>query len=217
MVTARIPIQPFKLLLLAALLALGVWFLALELLYAATRDRAGESAIRTVSLIAHLCFATPLLLLPVFQFSRRIRMRWPVWHRRVGWVYLNSSIIAASLAIYLGLTFDSLGRRTPTVIFAILWLLFSIAALICAHRRAFAEHEQFVVRSYALALAFVFVRIMGEAEDVLFSFLPSKELRGVTREWLCFVLPLIAVEAWHSWLPALRATRSRSAGVSRAG
>jgi hypothetical protein len=210
MATARIPIKPFKLLLLATLFALGVWFLAQELVYAASRDRAGESSIRTAALIAHLTFATPLLLLPIFQFSRRIRMHWPTWHRRAGWLYLASAIIASTIAIYLGFTFESLGRRTPTVIFACLWLFFSIAALICARKRSFAAHEQFVVRSYAMALAFVFVRIMGETEDLLFSFLPDKELRGVTREWLCFVLPLLAVEIWNSWLPAVRAERIRS-------
>jgi hypothetical protein len=209
---AAMPVKPFKVLLLAALFGLGLWFLVDELLYAATRDRTGESAIRTTALIVHLVFAAPLLLLPVLQFSRRFRMRWPAWHRRAGWLYLVSAITASSLAIYLGLTFDSLGRRTPTVIFAALWLFFSNAALVCARRRAFTAHEQFVVRSYAMALAFVFVRIMGEAEDVLFAFLPSTELRGVTREWLCFVLPLLAVEAWYGWLPALRTARPRSGG-----
>lgn len=205
-----LPTQPFKWVLLAGLFLLGAWFLWHELAYAATRDRTGESAFRNVALIAHLTLATPLLLLPIVQFSRRVRMRWPAWHRRAGWLYLASAIGAASIAIYLGFTFDSLGRRTPTVIFAALWLFFSVAALVCARRRAFIAHEQFVIRSYAMALAFVFVRVMGAAEDSLFSFLPSQELRGVTREWLCFVLPLLAVELRNSWLPAMRASRPRS-------
>jgi len=209
MSTRELPIKPFKLLLLATLWLLGVWFLGHELVYAATRDRTGESAFRTAALITHATFTTPLLLFPIFQFSRRIRLRWPVWHRRAGWFYLVSAIIAASIAIYLGATFDSLGRRTPTVIFAVLWLFFTVAALVCARRRAFVAHEQFMIRSYAMAFAFAFVRLMGEAEDWLFPFLPSKELRGVTREWLCFVLPLLAIEFWNSWLPALRATRRR--------
>jgi hypothetical protein len=217
MSTEKLPIRPFKILLLVALFLLGVWFLWHELVYAVTRDRSGESALRTAALITHLTFATPLLLLPAFQFSRRLRMLWPVWHRRAGWLYLVSASIAAAIAIYLGFTFDSLGRRTPTIIFAALWLFFSVAALICARRRAFAAHEKFIIRSYAMALAFVFVRIMGEAEGFLFSFLPGKELRGVTREWLCFVLPLLAVEFWNSWLPAIRAARPRSTGPRSAG
>ena len=210
MVVANVAIKPFKLILLAALFILGIWFLGNELMYAVFRERTGETTVRTVALIVHLIFATPLLLLPPLQFSRRVRMRWPAWHRRVGRVYLASSIIAASLAIYLGLTFESLGRRTPVTLFAVVWLFFSVAAWVCARRRAFVAHEQFVVRSYAMALAFVLVRVMGEVEDVLFPFLPDTTLRGVTREWLCFVLPLLAVEAWHSWVPSLRTTRRTS-------
>jgi uncharacterized membrane protein len=209
MTTHALPFKPFKSLLLIALFVLGVWFLSRELVDAATRDRSGESALRNVALIVHLTFATPLLLLPIVQFSRRVRMRWPAWHRRAGWLYLVSAIIAASVAIYLGLTFDSLGRRTPTTIFAALWLFFSVAALISARRRAIAVHERFIIRSYAMALAFVFVRVMGQAEDTLFAFLPTAELRGVTREWLCFVLPLLAVEMWHTWLPAVRSATPR--------
>ncbi len=201
--TTRLPTLP-RWLLLGGLFALGVWFLSNELVYAITRDRAGEGALRNIALIAHLSFATPLLLLPIFQFSPRIRTRWPVMHRRVGWLYLVSAILASSIAIYLGMTFDSLGRRVPVTIFALAWLLFSIAALVCARRRMFIAHEQFVIRSYAMALAFVFVRVMGAAENSILAFLPSAELRGVTREWLCFVLPLIVVEAWISWWPTLR-------------
>lgn len=217
MVIAKLAVKPFKLLLLGILLALGVWFLSQELVYAAFRERTGESLIRTTALIARLAFATPLLLLPPFQFSRRVRMRWPLWHRRIGQFYLGSAILAASLAIYLGVTFDSLGRRTPVTIFAVVWLFFSVSALVSARRRSFVAHEQFVVRSYAMALAFVFVRVMGEFEDSLFSFLPDRTLRGVTREWLCFVLPLLVVEAWQSWLPALQAGFASSRMRKNAG
>lgn len=207
----KMPFKPFKLSLLAALFGLGVWFLTRELFDSATRDRTGESAIRTYALVTHLLFATPLLLLPPLQFSRRIRARWPMWHRRVGKLFLFSAITASSLAIYLGWTFESLGRRVPVTLFAVVWLFFSIAAWLTARQRSFKAHERFVVRTYALALAFVFVRVMGEAEASLFFFLPDPVMRGVTREWLCFVLPLLAVEAWYSWWPSLDPKQGRSA------
>jgi hypothetical protein len=212
-----VPARPLKLIILASLFLLGLWFLANEVAYSVTRDRSGETAVRTTALVTHMIFAAPLLLLPPVQFSRRIRMRWPILHRRLGQLYLVSALIAASLAIYLGLTFDSLGRRTPVVVFAIAWLFFSFAAFTCARRRLFAAHEKFVVRSYAMALAFVFVRVMGQGEDFLFAFLPDNELRGVTREWLCFVLPLLVVEGWQSWLPALRSDPRGSKRPESAG
>lgn len=208
-----LPPRPLKVLLLLILVSLSAWFLWEELHYAITRDRSGESAFRTGALIVHLAFAAPLLLLPPLQFSRRVRLRWPQWHRRMGRAYLVASLIAGSLAIYLGLTFDLIGRRVPVVLFAILWVAFSAAAWWCARHRVFAAHERFVVRSYTIAVAFVIVRVMGQAEDVLFPFMPDPQLRGVTREWLCFVVPLLAVEAWYSWWPALAAPRPRTAGA----
>lgn len=215
--SASLPPRPFKWLLLGALFALGVWFLGNELAYAFTRDRSAEPALRSYALITHLVFATPLLLLPPLQFSRRIRSRWPRWHRRAGQLYLSSAASAAAVAVYLGLTFQSVGRRVPLLLFSLLWLSFSIAAWVCARRRAFAAHEGFVVRSYAIALAFVFVRIMGEAQGLLFSFLPDRELSGVTREWLSFVLPLLAVEGWFSWWPAIRSPKPQAASPPNPG
>jgi hypothetical protein len=63
--------------------------------------------------------------------------------------------------------------------------------------------------SYAIALAFVFVRLLGEFQYVLFPFMPDQALRDATREWLSFVLPLIAVEAWCSWWPSIAVARHR--------
>jgi hypothetical protein len=200
----KLPHRPFKWLLLTALFCLGVWFLANEIAYAVTRDRAGEPMLRSAVLAAHLVSTLPLLLLPPWQFSRRVRARWPNWHRRAGQVYLAGAVVAAMGAMYLGLTFESAGRRVPLFVFATLWLAFSAAAWVCARRRAFAAHERFIVRSYAIALAFVFVRVMAEAQESMFAFLPDAELRGVTREWLSFVIPLLAVEGWYSWWPAVR-------------
>jgi hypothetical protein len=201
--------KPFKWLVLAALFGVGAVFLLSELAQSVTRDRAGQPAFRLMVLALHLAAALPLLLLPPIQFSRRFRARWPAWHRRAGKLYLACAIVAAIGAIYLGLTFAGLGSRVPLVLFAILWLAFSMAAWITARRRAFAVHERFVVRSYAIALAFVLVRVLGESQAVLLGFLPAVELRDATGEWLSFVVPLLIVEGWYSWWPSVAAARAR--------
>lgn len=213
------PAKPFKWLLLAMLVALGLWYAADAVIYAFVRERPiEESWVRTAASILHLAAATPLLLMAPLQFSRRLRARFPRGHRRIGRTYLGFAIVAALVAIYLGTTFERPGSRTPLLIFALLWLAFSVAAWVCALRGAFVAHERFVVRSYALALAFVFVRLLGEAQDVLFPFMQDQALRDTTREWLSFVLPLIVVETWHSWWPSLRAallTRATSVPNNR--
>lgn len=208
MARLRFAPRPFKWLLLSTLLGLGLWYALDAVIYAFLRERpAEESWMRTAGSFVHLAVATPLLLIAPLQFSRRVRARWPHWHRRVGRVYLSFAAVAAIGAMYLGATFERVGSRVPLVVFAILWLAFSLAAWTCARRRAFSAHERFVMRSYAIALAFVFVRLLGQFQDTLFPFMPDPELRDTTREWLSFVLPLIAVEGWCSWWPSLRGAR----------
>lgn len=213
----KVPRKPLKWLLLAVLVGLGSWYAGDAVVYAFVRDRPPEESwLRKAGSFVHLAVAAPLLLIAPLQFSRRVRARWSSWHRRIGRAYLGFAMIAALVAAYLGATLERAGSRTPLVIFALLWLAYSAAAWLCARRGAFAAHERFVVRSYALALAFVFVRLLGEFQDQLFPFMPDQALRDATREWLSFVLPLLAVETWYSWWPSLRAARHRRSPIAPA-
>lgn len=211
MANARIAPRPLKWALLAALLALGLWYAFDAVVYAFDRERLAHDAwYRTLSSYIHLAVATPLLLLAPFQLSRRVRARAPAWHRRIGRTFLSCSILAATGAVYLGATFERVGSRIPLVLFGTLWFAFSVSAWLTARRGLFPAHERFVVRSYALALAFVFVRLLGEFQDILFPFMLDQALRDTSREWLSFVLPLLAVETWYNWWPSLGVVRTRS-------
>lgn len=199
---------------LVALFLLGALYLGAELVYSASRDRSGFGVLENTVRFTHLLFTLPLLLLPILQFSRRIRVARPALHRRLGQLYLASAILAALGAFYLGLTFPEPGRRPPLTLFAGLWIFFSVAAWVAAVRRDFKGHARFVVRSYGVALAFVLVRVLGQLDPLLFGFLPSEEIRGVTREWVAFVVPLLLIEGSLSWLPAVR-RRPRRAEAAR--
>jgi uncharacterized membrane protein len=196
-----------KWLLWAVLVALSAWYLYDNVIYALFRDRSGESLGRTLSRFAHLVVAVPLLLIAPLQFSRRVRMRWPRWHRRAGQVYLVGAMIGALLAVYLGVTIRYEGSRIPLALFGVVWLGFSMAAWSCARRRDFVAHQRFMIRGYVLAMAFVWVRVMYDFQDELFPFIRNVDVRDTTREWLSFVAPLLVVETWLSWWPALDKAR----------
>jgi len=199
--------RPLKWLLWAVLVALSAWYLYDNVIYALFRDRSGESLGRTLSRFAHLVVAVPLLLIAPLQFSRRVRMRWPRWHRRAGQVYLVGAMIGALLAVYLGVTIRYEGSRIPLALFGVVWLGFSMAAWSCARRRDFVAHQRFMIRGYVLAMAFVWVRVMYDFQDELFPFIRNVDVRDTTREWLSFVAPLLVVETWLSWWPALDKAR----------
>ena len=204
--------------LLGFLFLAGLLYVAEELVYSTTRDRSDFGLFEEAMRLTHLVFTLPLLLVPILQFSSRLRSKRPGLHRALGRVYLTSTMVAALGALYLGLSFEEPGRRVPLVIFAGLWFYFAAAAWLAAYRRAFDVHARFVVRTYGIALAFVLVRVLGQLDTVLLGFIPSEEVRNVTREWLAFLLPLLLIEVGFHWGASKQARRKRhslSSGSAR--
>ena len=54
-----------------------------------------------------------------------------------------------------GATIEYEGSRIPLVLFGLVWFALSATAWRCAVRRDFGAHERFMIRGYALAMAFV--------------------------------------------------------------
>ena len=195
--------------LLSLLFLTGLLYVAAELLYSASRDRSDFGAFENAMRLTHLAFTLPLLLVPIVQFSSRLRSKRPGLHRALGRFYLGATMLAAIGAIYLGLGFDEPGRRVPLVIFAGLWFYFAVAAWLAAYRRTFDVHARFVVRTYGIALAFVLVRLLGQFDTSLLGSITNEEVRNVTREWLAFVVPLLLIEAGFHWRASGQAKRER--------
>jgi hypothetical protein len=61
-----------------------------------------------------------------------------------------------------------------------------------------------MIRSYALALVLVWLRVMYDFQEYLFFFVQDEQARDGTREWASWVIPLLVVEFWISWIPQLR-------------
>ena len=88
-------------------------------------------------------------------------------------------------------------------------MAFSGAAWVCAVKRDFANHRKFVIRSFTIGLAFIWVRILGLLDKQLFFFIDNQEARDTTQEFLSFVIPLLVVEAWLTWVPAMQSALRR--------
>lgn len=184
----------------------AAWFLADSFRFIAAREApTGETLWgRRVWYFAHVALAIPVLLIAPLQFAATLRARWPVLHRTLGRVYLTASLLAGVFAVHLGSTIATPETQVPLTLFALVWIGFALIAWQAARRQRFDLHRGFVIRATALALSFVWVRMMAAGDGVLLGFVENAELRAATRGWLSFVLPLLLVEAWLSWWPAAK-------------
>ena len=179
--------------------------------YAASDPDTGPLTPRILSIYVHGALAIPLLFVAPLQFHPGFRRRYPQAHRWTGRVFLITSILTAALAIVLALGYEFVGSRPALVIFGLLWIFFSACAWFCARRGDFAAHRAFMIRSVAVGFAFVWIRLSRVSQDWLFPFIEDAEMRSTVREYVCFIVPLLAVEIWLTYWPALKRAASQRA------
>jgi hypothetical protein len=200
------------LLIWSAIVLAASWFVYDSVVYVVTREpQPGATLLnRQIWYFSHMAIAMPILVIAPVQFLAGLRQARPDVHRWLGRAFLTSSIIAGALAMWLGATIQYQGSRIPLALFGLVWIGFSVAAWLCARKRDYANHRKFAIRSFAIGLAFVWVRILGNVESYVFPFIANQEVRDTSQEYLSFVLPLLVVELWLSWLPPVRAALRRT-------
>ena len=122
-----------------------------------------------VAVLAHYRLAffvhvySTMLVLPAgfLQFSRSLRTRFPVLHRSFGWLYsLVVLVFASTSGFWMGL-FANGGflSQLSFCLLALAWFYFTFQAVQYARRKQFVRHRNFMIRSFALALSAITLRI----------------------------------------------------------
>ena len=154
-----------------------------------------------VGLAFHVLTASIALLVAPIQFSTRLRKRWPVFHRRTGWIYVVCALVSAMVSFHLSFLSACTMCVPPFAIWSALFLIVTTLAVLMAVRRNFEAHRHFMIRSWVLMNGFVFVRL-----DTYLEF-PFPTGPGVDRPamliWAVWVVPLIMTEMWLSWGPLI--------------
>ncbi|HEY5057039.1 MAG TPA: DUF2306 domain-containing protein [Acidobacteriaceae bacterium] len=113
-------------------------------------------------LIPHAIAGVLATALGPFQFSTRFRQRHLAWHRLMGKVYVIAICVAAPLAIWLELRGPTAASmRFINTVMGVLWLGCTLIAFVTARNRQIAVHRQWMVRSYAFTLNFIFARVLN--------------------------------------------------------
>jgi len=111
-------------------------------------------------LVTHVFTALIALVLGPLQFIPAIRTRRQI-HRTIGRVYLLAGVLPAALtAVPLALLSDRLLTQIGLTIPAILWLVTGTLAYRAARRHDYTQHQNWMMRNYALTFLAVTSRIL---------------------------------------------------------
>lgn len=147
-----------------------------------------------VGIYTHVFASAVALALGSFQFVRRLRLRWPAWHRWAGRVYLGLGVLPGGLA-GLWMAFFASGGAVGRMGFAALalaWLYTGTRAYLSIRAGDVVAHRRWMVRNFALTLAAVTLRLWLPA--ALSGARLPYEVAYPVIAWLCWVPNLMVAE-----------------------
>jgi uncharacterized membrane protein len=116
-------------------------------------------------LLPHGLAGACALLLGPMQFSDRLRQRFIKLHRVVGRIYLAGALIAAPLGAYIQYFEERMGAprsfSAAAAVDAFLLMTTTAIAFAFVRKGKIQQHRQWMTRSYAVALVFLEVRVIG--------------------------------------------------------
>jgi uncharacterized membrane protein len=171
------------------------------------------------ALWAHLAGGLTALLIGPMQLwlgltRQRLRL-----HRLLGRIYLGAAVLALAGAAYLiakELSNDWVFAGGLLGL-ACAWTLTTGMGYVAIRRRRIQQHQEWMIRSYVVASAFVFFRVFV---DVLHAFGVHSPKGAETAEelklaaWFCWSIPLLVAEVLIQWRH-LRSVESAGSEVGR--
>lgn len=142
----------------------------------------------------HVFTSIFLLIAGFTQFSSVIRKRFKQIHRSFGWMYIGVILLAAAPSgLVMGWHANGgIYSKIAFVLLGVLWILTTIMALFFAIKKNWNKHRDFMIRSFALTLSAITLRLWKWIIVALFSPPPMDVYRIVA--WLGWVLNLIIAE-----------------------
>lgn len=184
--------------ILLEVLAFAVALYALRIALSSQRGQLSPLAEQLVAAkpwlaLSHFAAGGIALAVGVLQFSTRLRIARPIVHRWLGRTYVGAVLVSGSAGLMLAVQ-TSAGAVAATGFgaLAVLWLWTTFQGYRAIRARGISRHQAWMMRSFALTLAAVTLRI----------YLPLSQVAGLPFEaayaviaWLCWVPNLLIVEA----------------------
>ena len=149
-------------------------------------------------LLPHGLAGACALLLGPMQFSDRLRQRYLQLHRVVGYVYVAGAMVLAPLGAYIQYFEERIGGTRSFSIAAgadaALLMLTTAIALWFVLRGKIQQHRQWMTRSYAVALIFLEVRVIGGLTGW-----DQSDKASETIVWMCLIFAYPVADIILHW------------------
>jgi uncharacterized membrane protein YozB (DUF420 family) len=158
------------------------------------KTRAIETGWYLPAYYAHVLVAAFILLIGIFQIHPASRATWPALHRAFGKIYVGGILFFSAPG---GLIMSLFINRGPLVLASFLlqctaWFIFTYLAYHYIHKGNVQAHQQWMLRSYALTLAAITLRIYVFISS--WSFDLAQPAAYATIAWLSWVPNLLVCE-----------------------
>ncbi len=167
-----------------------------------------------VAFFVHV-FSSMLVLVAGFsQFSKKLLKQRPKLHRTLGYVYVLDILMVTGPAGLLMSFYANggLSSRIAFVLLSVLWVAFTAIALYRAIKKDFVAHRIYMIRSFALTLSAVSLRIWKVVIAYSTDIAPMDRYRIIA--WLGWTLNLLIAE-WIIYKYIKRRRQSRYSLSSR--
>jgi uncharacterized membrane protein YozB (DUF420 family) len=159
-------------------------------------------------LVTHIFLGSIALLAACLQLWPWLRGRHPVVHRWSGRAYVFACVFGGLAVLTIApLSYWGPNQRTANTMLALLWILTTVVGFRLARKRRFADHREWMIRSFALCFSIVTNRLWTIL--VLIVFAPDAGDEAAMAQaigvgtWMSWVVNLLIAEWW------LQRTRSR--------
>ncbi|WP_379968103.1 DUF2306 domain-containing protein [Ectobacillus sp. sgz5001026] len=142
-------------------------------------------------LYLHITCGILALVIGPFQFVESFRKRNIRMHRLLGSIYIWSILISFPISCYLA--YYATGGVPSTIAFTVLnifWITATILALKKVKERNIAEHQNWMLRSYAITWVFVTFRMFMPLTSIVFGF----KLGFPIAVWVALISNILFIE-----------------------
>lgn len=156
-------------------------------------------AAHPVPTLLHVIPGGIFLALAPFQFSARIRNRHLRFHRWSGRVLLVAALATGLNGLYFGVLMPFAGPAEAVAIglFGGLFLLAMTRGFLAIRKRDVALHREWMIRTFAIAIAISTVRVFGAAFDIALAPMGvGPQAIFVLAVWAGWIVTVGAAELW---------------------